>query len=76
LHTIDTIQQRKPEQQPLPALAVMPVQRVPRYKLLIEEIIKHTPETHSDLPALKEGYMHTHTIDQTQSINQSDQTEH
>lgn len=30
----------------LPTLAVMPVQRVPRFKLLLEEAIRNTPDAH------------------------------
>ncbi len=30
----------------LATLAVMPVQRVPRFKLLLEEAIRNTPDTH------------------------------
>lgn len=26
----------------------MPVQRIPRYKLLLTELLKHTPEDHPD----------------------------
>ena len=29
-------------------LLIMPIQRVPRYRLLLEELCKHTPATHSD----------------------------
>ena len=27
---------------------IMPVQRVPRYIMLLEDLLKHTPEDHSD----------------------------
>ncbi len=36
----------------LPSLLIMPVQRIPRYKLLLEELLKHTPETHPDYKSL------------------------
>ena len=29
-------------------LLIMPVQRVPRHKLLLRELLKHTPESHPD----------------------------
>lgn len=38
--------------QTLESLLICPVQRVPRYTLLIGEIIKLTPTDHADLPAL------------------------
>lgn len=39
---------------PFPALAVMPVQRVPRYKLLLNEIAALTPQEHPDAEPLAE----------------------
>ena len=30
----------------LPALLITPVQRVPRYRLLLEELVKHTSSDH------------------------------
>jgi len=35
------------------AFLIMPIQRIPRYNMLIAEIIKQTPENHSDLANLK-----------------------
>ena len=40
---------------PLSALIVMPVQRMPKYILLMREIQKGTPEWHSDYPLLQEA---------------------
>ena len=40
---------------PLDSLIVMPVQRVPRYKMLLTDLIRHTPESHPDLPNLKDA---------------------
>uniref|UniRef100_A0A7S4DX78 Uncharacterized protein n=1 Tax=Lotharella globosa TaxID=91324 RepID=A0A7S4DX78_9EUKA len=37
---------------PLPALLITPVQRIPRYRLLIKQYIKHTHETHPDYKKL------------------------
>ena len=34
----------------------MPVQRIPRYKLLIEDLLKKTEESHSDYLNLKKAY--------------------
>lgn len=36
-------------------LIIMPVQRVPRYSLLLRDLIKHTPETHADYQRLVEA---------------------
>ena len=38
--------------QSLASLLIQPIQRVPRYKLLLEQLLKHTPPSHSDLPLL------------------------
>lgn len=32
---------------------IMPVQRIPRYALLMTELLKHTPDTHEDHPHIK-----------------------
>jgi hypothetical protein len=32
----------------LPAYLILPVQRIPRYQLLLRELLKNTPETHTD----------------------------
>jgi hypothetical protein len=37
----------------LQAFLVLPVQRIPRYKLLLEDLLRHTPETHIDYSDLK-----------------------
>ncbi len=33
----------------------MPVQRIPRYELLLKEILRLTPENHSELSGLEQG---------------------
>ena len=37
----------------LQSLLIQPVQRIPRYKLLLEQLIKETPKGHPDGPSLK-----------------------
>ena len=37
-------------------LLIMPVQRVPRYSLLLRELISKTPETHPDYASLQKAY--------------------
>ena len=34
---------------------ILPVQRIPRYKLLIRELLKHTPVDHSDFESLEKA---------------------
>lgn len=38
--------------QPLESFLIMPVQRIPRYKLLLSELLKHTPASHPDHGAI------------------------
>ncbi|KAG9300246.1 hypothetical protein G9A89_011319 [Geosiphon pyriformis] len=40
----------------LQAYLIMPVQRIPRYKLLLEDLLKRTEETHFDYFNLKKAY--------------------
>lgn len=37
----------------LESLLILPVQRIPRYRLLMEQLIKYTPETHPDFSILQ-----------------------
>lgn len=37
----------------LESLLIMPVQRIPRYRLLLEQLLKYTPENHSDFPVVQ-----------------------
>lgn len=39
----------------LASLLITPIQRIPRYKLLLSELIKNTPEDHIDYPDLQEA---------------------
>jgi hypothetical protein len=39
---------------PLGALLIQPVQRICRYPLLFQEVLKHTPEDHSDYQLIKD----------------------
>jgi FYVE/RhoGEF/PH domain-containing protein 3 len=40
----------------LASLLITPIQRVPRYKMLLDEIRKNTPHTHADTAALDKAY--------------------
>eukprot|EP00761_Pharyngomonas_kirbyi_P004479 gb/GECH01004484.1/.p1 GENE.gb/GECH01004484.1/~~gb/GECH01004484.1/.p1 ORF type:complete len:1003 (+),score=161.28 gb/GECH01004484.1/:1-3009(+) len=40
---------------PLPSLLVMPVQRIPRYQLLLTELIKYTEDDHKDYQQLRDA---------------------
>ena len=44
------------------AFVLAPVQRIPRYKLLLEDLLKNTPETHVDYADLKKS------LDQIESV--------
>ena len=52
---IEDTQRKNPTVQPLNALMIMPIQRVPRYRLLLDELIKFTPEEHVDLADLRKA---------------------
>ncbi|KAG2387726.1 hypothetical protein C9374_001320 [Naegleria lovaniensis] len=41
---------------PLAAYLIQPVQRIPRYRLLLADVIKLTPEDHVDYEDLQKGY--------------------
>ncbi|XP_015272003.1 PREDICTED: rho guanine nucleotide exchange factor 17-like [Gekko japonicus] len=43
------------EKQALSDLMIKPVQRIPRYELLVKDLLKHTPEEHPDHPFLMEA---------------------
>jgi hypothetical protein len=36
------------ESNPLPSLIIMPIQRIPRYNLLLADLLKNTPRSHAD----------------------------
>jgi len=40
---------------PLPALLITPVQRIPRYRLLVQEYLKNTDKTHADYEDLSKA---------------------
>ena len=42
--------------QPLESLLIMPIQRIPRYILLLKELIKNAGSRDSDLPTLEKAY--------------------
>eukprot|EP01089_Gocevia_fonbrunei_P015781 TRINITY_DN4718_c0_g1_i2.p1 TRINITY_DN4718_c0_g1~~TRINITY_DN4718_c0_g1_i2.p1 ORF type:complete len:469 (-),score=67.73 TRINITY_DN4718_c0_g1_i2:137-1543(-) len=46
----------------LPSYLIMPVQRVPRYKLLIVEILKYTPNTHPDYKNIQKALEVINTV--------------
>ncbi|XP_049852189.1 FYVE, RhoGEF and PH domain-containing protein 6-like isoform X1 [Schistocerca gregaria] len=41
---------------------IMPVQRIPRYRLMLNELIKHTPEDHQDYPDLTRALSEINTV--------------
>ncbi|XP_054715592.1 rho guanine nucleotide exchange factor 17-like [Uloborus diversus] len=46
----------------LDALLIMPVQRIPRYELLIKELLKHTPLDHPDYKLLLQAQREVHDL--------------
>lgn len=44
------------------ALLIMPVQRIPRYELLLKELIKHTESSHTDMELLLEAQSQVHDL--------------
>lgn len=50
-------------------LLIMPVQRIPRYSLLLNELLKKTPAQHPDYPHLQKAHMQLK--DFTKTINES-----
>lgn len=38
------------------AFLITPVQRIPRYKLLLQDFLKHTPDAHPDHPNLTKAF--------------------
>ncbi|KAJ2767534.1 hypothetical protein IWQ56_003293, partial [Coemansia nantahalensis] len=43
---------------PLQSYLLLPVQRIPRYKLLLTDLLKHTPDTHADRQSISDA-LHT-----------------
>ena len=39
----------------LESLLILPIQRIPRYRLLLQELLKHTPPSHPDAPPLNQS---------------------
>eukprot|EP01102_Stenamoeba_stenopodia_P020019 TRINITY_DN7682_c0_g1_i1.p1 TRINITY_DN7682_c0_g1~~TRINITY_DN7682_c0_g1_i1.p1 ORF type:complete len:920 (-),score=198.74 TRINITY_DN7682_c0_g1_i1:189-2948(-) len=42
------LEQASGEGNPLPSLIIMPIQRIPRYNLLLADLLKNTPRNHAD----------------------------
>mmetsp|Transcript_5273 Transcript_5273/g.16099 ORF Transcript_5273/g.16099 Transcript_5273/m.16099 type:complete len:992 (+) Transcript_5273:193-3168(+) len=49
---LTTCKNATPSKMSLEHLLIMPVQRIPRYNLLLQDLIKRTPEEHADYPHL------------------------
>lgn len=41
--------------QDIESLLILPVQRIPRYRLLLEELLKCTPEDHAEFPLIQQA---------------------
>jgi hypothetical protein len=49
---VQKVKKADPTVSNLESLMIMPIQRIPRYLLLLKELKKNTPEFHRDYPAL------------------------
>lgn len=54
----------------LDSLLIMPVQRIPRYELLIQTLLKHTEESHTDARNLVEAQQAVHELALTINLGQ------
>ncbi|XP_063960592.1 rho guanine nucleotide exchange factor 39-like isoform X2 [Lytechinus pictus] len=52
----------------LHALLITPIQRVPRYKLLLKQLLDHTPSSHEDYTKIKDALQNISEV--TQGINE------
>lgn len=43
------------QNQKIESLLILPVQRIPRYRLLLEQLLKYTPEDHVDYPIVQDA---------------------
>jgi hypothetical protein len=50
------VQQQKTTALTLDSFLIMPVQRIPRYVLLLKELLKYTNPSHPDFPLLEQAY--------------------
>ncbi|KAI5692260.1 hypothetical protein M8J76_003002, partial [Diaphorina citri] len=46
----------------LDSLLIMPVQRIPRYELLLQTLLKHTDENHVDFTLLRDAQKEIHEL--------------
>ena len=62
---------------PLNAYLIMPIQRIPRYRMLLEVLVGSTPEEHSDYKQLSEAlgvvrdvanYINTHIAKEVRDV--------
>lgn len=54
----------------LDALLIMPVQRIPRYELLLKQLIKNTDESHPDWALLQKAGKYVHDLATTINYNE------
>ncbi|ULT99717.1 hypothetical protein L3Y34_000774 [Caenorhabditis briggsae] len=51
-----------PNKLDLDALLISPIQRVPRYELIVKQMLKHTPVEHEDRERLQRAQRHIHCL--------------
>eukprot|EP01127_Copromyxa_protea_P011264 TRINITY_DN2825_c0_g1_i3.p1 TRINITY_DN2825_c0_g1~~TRINITY_DN2825_c0_g1_i3.p1 ORF type:complete len:760 (-),score=156.03 TRINITY_DN2825_c0_g1_i3:132-2411(-) len=55
MYQVDWFAARTPHRLDLISLLVQPIQRIPRYRMLLEDLLVHTPDEHPDDKYLKEA---------------------
>ena len=58
----DMRRERRGERLSLADLLAKPHQRIPRYRLLIQRLLEHTPTDHTDFPLLKRAEQEIHEL--------------
>jgi len=59
---LETCQRENKEKQGLSDLLIKPVQRIPRYELIIKDLLKHTPDNHPDRDGLLVAQQEIHAL--------------
>ncbi|XP_043192110.1 rho guanine nucleotide exchange factor 17-like [Amphibalanus amphitrite] len=60
--TLEALERADKRRLSLTQLLIAPVQRIPRYELLLKQLVSHTPEGHPDLEPLKQASEEIHQL--------------
>ncbi|PAA57831.1 hypothetical protein BOX15_Mlig026874g1 [Macrostomum lignano] len=73
---VEQIQRENRRRLPLKSLIIKPVQRIPRYELLLKRLLEHTQEAHPDWEQLKQAETAVHALAmKINTLKESQQTE-